>query len=66
MRQSHKYLSGFAGMAFVWTVRTLEPTPLTQAFQRLLCDHVSARHHHWGILIRGLLFGDGTDEDGVE
>lgn len=53
-------------MAFVRTVRALEAAALTQAFQRLLCDHVSAGHHHRGVFIRGLLFGDGTDEDGVE
>ena len=53
-------------MALTGTIRALEPTALAQLAQTLLRYDVAARHHHGGVLVGGLLFGDGADEDGVE
>jgi hypothetical protein len=48
------------------TIRTLEPTSLTQFPQRLSSNDVAARHHHRRVRFRGLFFADRTDEDSVE
>jgi hypothetical protein len=59
-------LDGISGVAFGGAVRTLETSALADAVERLLSDDVAAGHHHGGVCVGGLFFGDGADEDGVE
>ena len=53
-------------MGFPGAIRTLEAGAFGELFERLFCDDVAAGHHHGGVCVCGLFFGDGADEDGVE
>ena len=61
-----EHLSRIPRTAFVGAVGTLESRALAQSFQGLLGNHMPARHHHRGILIRSLLLRYWADKDGME
>ena len=53
-------------MAFVGAVGALEAAAFRMPKQGFVSNDVAARHHHWKILIRGLLFGYRADKDRME
>ena len=54
---------GLLWVTFVRTVRAFESAVLAQPVQRFMRHYMSTGHHHRRILVRGLLFGNGADED---
>ena len=60
---SENYLACLLWVAFVWTIRTLEPAAFGMPTQALVRDDMSARHHHGRVLVCCLFFGYGTNED---
>ncbi len=62
---SQHQLRTLLGLTLAGAVRTFEPGTLAQFDEGFLSDYVPALHHHWRVPVRGLLFGDGADEDAV-
>lgn len=61
-----KHLLRVTRMAFSGAVRAFESYTFAQLVERLLSNNMAARHHHWRVLIRALLLGYRTYEDGME
>lgn len=53
-------------MTLIRAVRAFESTILAQPQERFLCHNMTARHHHWRVLVCSLFLGHWTDEDGVK
>lgn len=53
-------------MTLIGTIRTLESGALAKLIEGLLCNDVTAGHHHGRIGIGGLFLGHWADKDAVE
>lgn len=42
--------------ALAGAIGTLESSALAKSFERLCCNDMTARHHHWWVLVSTLFF----------